>query len=63
MVVSCLEASIEAVQNRQNDVAELVDRKLAEVPVDLVEVESMSLSDTKSQVHKLLVTRYPADLE
>lgn len=60
--MGCVKASVEPVRKHLNDGEVLADRKLPELPVILVQDDSMSLSEAKSQRHQFLAARYHADL-
>lgn len=61
--VKGIEASVEAGPKHQIDGAVLVDHKSPEVPLIFFKGESISTSEARLQVHQLLVSHYPADLE
>lgn len=61
--MSCVEASVEPGRKHQNNEAGLADCRVPEVPVVMLEGESMSLSEEKSKVRQFLAIQYPADLE
>lgn len=61
--MSCVEAFVEPGRKRVCGGVLLAGRKVPEVPGTLVEGESMSLLEAKSQVCQFLATRYLADLE
>lgn len=62
-LMSCIMATSEPGRKRQKHGAVLVDRKLPEVPGILVDRESVSLSEGKSQVGIFLTFRFSANLE
>lgn len=62
-IVSYVKRSVELSRNFQNDGVLRADRKLPNVPVIFVEVDIMSLTVAKAEVHHLSATRYPASLE